>query len=206
MCDKLSIYLREIQVTLYETTGTLASVSTLCKTMKRLGFTRKKLKFVALQRSDVLRAEYITATCFCLLMRLTVIVKMVLESSDIHSVDFQPRGKRISTIGLMSTTTFLDCYITVGIVDGDVFFRFVQSSLLPHLMPLNGTNPNSVVILYNCSIHHLDDVVDLIHNVGAHVIFLPPYSPDLMPIEQCFNKVKLFLQEHDAAIQSQISQ
>ena len=119
-------------------------------------------------------------------------------------MDFQPRGKRISTIGLMSTTIFLDCYITVGIVDGDVFFRFVQSSLLPHLMPLNGTSPNSVVILDNCSIHHLDDVVDLIHNVGAHVIFLPPIY--LMPIEQCFNKVKLFLQEHDAAIQSEISQ
>ena len=93
----------------------------------------------------------------------------------------------------MSTTTFLDCYTTEGTVDGDVFYRFVQSSLLPHLMPFNGTNPNSVVILDNCSIHHLDDVVDLIHSVGAHVIFLPPYSPDLMPIEQCFNKVKLFL-------------
>lgn len=69
-------------------------------------------------------------------------------------------------------------------------------------MPFNGTNPNSIVILDNCSIHHLDDVVNLIHSVGAHVIFLPPYSPDLMPIEQCFNKIKLFLQEHDAAVQS----
>ena len=58
----------------------------------------------------------------------------------------------------MSTTTFLDCYTTEGTV-GDVFYRFVQSSLLPHLMPFNGTNPNSIVILDNCSIHHLDDVV-----------------------------------------------
>ena len=99
----------------------------------------------------------------------------------------------------MSKTTFLDCYTTEGTVDGDVFYRFVQSSLLPHLMPFNGTNPNSIVILDNCSIHHLDDVVDLIHSVGAHVVFLPPYSLDLMPIEQCFNKIKLFLQEHDAA-------
>ena len=53
VCEKPSIYLREIQATLFETTGTLASASTLCRTMKRLGFTRKKLKFVALQRSDV---------------------------------------------------------------------------------------------------------------------------------------------------------
>ena len=108
--------------------------------------------------------------------------------------------KRISTIGLMPTTTFLDCYTTEGTVDGDIFYRFVQSSLLPHLMPFNATN--NVVILDNCSIHHSDNVVGLIHSIGAHVIFLVPYSPDLMPIEQCFNKVKLFLQEHDKVIHS----
>lgn len=66
--------------------------------MKRLGFTRKKLKFVALQRSDVLRAEYqaevsmYNSDMFCLLMRLAVTVKMLLENSDIHSMDFQPRA------------------------------------------------------------------------------------------------------------------
>ena len=80
--------------------------------------------------------------------------------------------------------------------------QFVQSSLLPQLMPFNGTNHNSVVILDNCSIHHLQDILDLIHSVGALVVFLPPYSPDLMPIEECFNKVKLFLKEHEAAIQA----
>lgn len=103
------------------------------------------------------------------------------------------RGKRFSAIGLMSTTVCIDCYITEGTVNGDVFFEFVQSCLLPDLMPYNGTNPNSVVILDNCAIHHVRDVVDLIHSVGALVVFLPPYSPDLMPIEECFNKVKHFI-------------
>ncbi len=115
---------------------------------------------------------------------------------------FLSRGNRYSAIGIMFTTALLDCYITPGTVDGDVFYSFVQSSLLPQLMPYNGTNPNSVVILDNCSIHHLRDVVELIHSVGALVVFLPPYSPDLMPIEECFNKVKLFLVEHDAAFQA----
>ena len=54
----------------------------------------------------------------------------------------------------------------------------------------------------NCSIHHLQDILDLIHSVGALVVFLPPYSPDLMPIEECFNTVKLFLKEHEAALQA----
>ena len=69
-------------------------------------------------------------------------------------------------------------------------------------MPFNGTNPNSVVIMDNCSIHHLHDVIRLIHSVGALVLFLPPYSPDLMPIEECFSKVKHFLRLHEAVAQS----
>jgi transposase len=69
-------------------------------------------------------------------------------------------------------------------------------------MPFNGTNPNSVVIMDNCSIHHLHDVIKLIHSVGALVLFLPPYSPDLMPIEECFSKIKHFLRLHEAVAQS----
>ena len=71
-----------------------------------------------------------------------------------------------------------------------------------HLQPFNGINPNSVVVLDNCSIHHVEEVVALIQSVGALVLYLPPYSPDLMPIEECFNKVKQFLREHDACFQA----
>lgn len=42
----------------------------------------------------------------------------------------------------------------------------------------------------NASIHHVDGVVDLIADVGALIHFLPPYSPDYSPIEECFAKVK----------------
>ena len=82
------------------------------------------------------------------------------------------------------------------------FYHFVRHTLLPHLNVHNGENPNSVVILDNCSIHNLDDVIALIHSVGAIILYLPPYSPDLMPIEDCFNKVKLFLLENDACFQA----
>ena len=44
----------------------------------------------------------------------------------------------------------------------------------------------------NCSVHHVANVKSLIGEVGAllHVHYLPPYSPDLNPIEECFSKVK----------------
>ena len=53
-----SIYLKEIQLELERTTGTVAAVSTIFRTLKKLGFTRKKIQFVAIQRSDVLRARF----------------------------------------------------------------------------------------------------------------------------------------------------
>jgi len=74
---------------------------------------------------------------------------------------------------------------------------FLQSTLLPHLMPFDGNNPHSVVILDNCSIHHVEGITEMIEEVGALVHFLPPYSPDYNPIEQAFSKVNSTLKELD---------
>lgn len=62
--------------------------------------------------------------------------------------------------------------------------------MLPHLMPLDGKNLHSVVVMDNCIIHHGDEVVRKIQEVGALVHFLPTYSPDYAPIEEAFSKVK----------------
>ena len=51
-----------------------------------------------------------------------------------------------------------------------------------------------------CSIHHVAEVVKLINDVGAHVLFLPPYSPDLNPIEELFSKVKTILRSAEDAL------
>ena len=57
-------------------------------------------------------------------------------------------------------------------------------------MPYNGFNPHSVVIMDNCSIHHVPEVTKSIQDVGALLHFLPAYSPDFAPIEETFSKVK----------------
>ena len=53
----------------------------------------------------------------------------------------------------------------------------------------------------NCSIHHTGRAVELIQSTGALLHFLPPYSPDLSPIEQLFSKVKVCLKENGKAIE-----
>ena len=87
----------------------------------------------------------------------------------------------------------LDVRLVKRTTDGDTFYSFVEKSLLPHLLPFDGSNPHSVVIMHNCFIHHIGEVVKMIEEVGAIVHFLPPYSPDFMPIELAFSKVKTSL-------------
>ena len=97
----------------------------------------------------------------------------------------------------MSITGLLDVKTITGTSDGDAFYDFVYTNLLSHLMPFNGTNPHSVVILDNCSIHHVPEVAKSIQDVGAILVYLPPYSMDLNPIEELFSKVKKVMKSSD---------
>ena len=64
---------------------------------------------------------------------------------------------------------------------------------------ITGSNPKSILIMDNCSIHHIQEVADYLQSVGILVIFLPPYSPDLNPL---FSFLKYYLKEHDEIIQA----
>ena len=96
----------------------------------------------------------------------------------------------------------LDVHITTESVDRDtcMFCDYVEWCLLPYVMPFNCTNPRSVVVMNNASIHHVEKVVALIEDVGAVVVYLPPYFPDIMPIEVCFSKVKAYLRANNSLI------
>lgn len=74
-----------------------------------------------------------------------------------------------------------------GAIDGDSFLAFVQQVLVPSL------RRGDVVIMDNLSSHKLAQVRQAIEAVGASLLFIPPYSPDLNPIEQAFAKLKAAL-------------
>ena len=97
----------------------------------------------------------------------------------------------------------LDVDIVKGSVNGDRFTKFVNNTLVPILKPFDGNNSLSVVIMDNASIHHVDGVEHAIeHNSQAKVVFLPPYSPDLMPLEEVLSKVKSIIKENDKVFQT----
>ncbi len=74
-----------------------------------------------------------------------------------------------------------------GAINGDVFEAFVEHVLVPKL------RPGDVVVMDNLSSHKRARTRELIESSGAELVFLPPYSPDLNPIEMIFSKVKQML-------------
>ena len=96
-------------------------------------------------------------------------------------------------------------YIAEGSVDGETFLDFIRRCLIPVLVPFDGLSPNSVVVMDNASIHHVDSVVETIPSVGAFVRFLPPYSTDINLIEEVFGEVKHYLQANNTCFQETLS-
>jgi transposase len=80
-------------------------------------------------------------------------------------------------------------YVFDGPINGERFLAWVQQMLVPALQP------GDVVILDNLSSHKAPEVRKAIRKAKARLFFLPPYSPDLNPIEQVFSKLKRLLRK-----------
>lgn len=76
-----------------------------------------------------------------------------------------------------------------GPINGDTFHAYVKHMLVPTL------NPGDVVVLDNLGSHKGKKVRDAIRSVGARLLFLPPYSPDLNPIKHVFAKLKYMMRK-----------
>ena len=68
------------------------------------------------------------------------------------------RGKRYSVITAMSTRGIEDIDINEGTTNGDKFTTFLEQHILPNMQPFNGSNPRSILVLDNASIHHVNRV------------------------------------------------
>ena len=197
------MYLHELQEIVCVLTGVHVSKSSLCTFLKGMNFTRQKMQIVAKQRDDDLREQFFADVSLYKQDMLIFIDESGSDNRDTlrkygYSIRGKPprslkllvRGERVSVIAALSNDGVETLRVVRGTGDGDTFLEFVERELLPVLQPFNGMNPNSVVIMDNCSVHHVARVKSLISEVGALLHYLPPYSPDLNPIEKCFSKVK----------------
>jgi transposase len=123
---------------------------------------------------------------------LTRLCGRALKGQRVHAST--PRGRwqtttMMSSIGLDGTTA---CMALEGTTDTESFRAYVEAVLVPTL------RPGDLVVMDNLSPHKSDPTLALIAQAGAQVLFLPPYSPDLNPIEKMWSKVKALLRAMEA--------
>lgn len=111
-----------------------------------------------------------------------------------RAVDSSPGGHWNTTTMIAAVT--IDGYQAPMVIQGatnrEVFKVYVEKFLLPTL------EPGDCVVLDNLSAHKGDEIREMIESVGAELWFLPPYSPDLNPIEKMWSKVKAILRKTKA--------
>ena len=111
-----------------------------------------------------------------------------------RAVDSTPLSKPKNTTILSSIQLNGTLHYTTfsGGTTVERFKRYLETELLPHL------NGNSVLVMDNMKSHHAKAVKNLLDSSGVRYIYLPPYSPDLNPIEKLWSKVKSLLRKFKA--------
>lgn len=104
-----------------------------------------------------------------------------------HAPRPQKRYKNVSLIGALSLKGVITQISLIGATDGLTFEAFISQKLVPKLWK------GACVVMDNCSIHKGKEIEDLIEAAGAKLLYLPPYSPDFSPIENCWSKIKSIL-------------
>jgi transposase len=79
--------------------------------------------------------------------------------------------------------------VTDGAMNGEIFLAYIRQFLVRTL------NPGDLVVMDNLSVHKVAGVRTAIEAAGANLMYLPPYSPDLNPIEMAFSKLKALLRK-----------
>lgn len=96
-------------------------------------------------------------------------------------------GANVTLLGALSRSG-LEALMTIdGATDGAVFRAFVEQVLCPTL------TAGDIVVMDNLRAHKVAGIEEAITRCGARLIYLPPYSPDLSPIEPCWSKLKMCL-------------
>lgn len=104
------------------------------------------------------------------------------------------RGKRVSILAALNIDGFMSWATTRGTFSRQNFHNAFAATVVPKLNPW--PLPNSIVIMDNAKIHMYKELEDVIHQCGARLLFLPPYSPQLNPIEVCFGRLKRWIQKN----------
>lgn len=146
------------------------------------------------------------------LERLAFIDETSLKTNMAKTTGWAPCGQRLvdyTPFGHWRTQTFIGAlrqdrldapWVIDGAMNGELFNSYVETQLAPTL------RAGDVVILDNLSSHKSPGAAQTLRQIGAWFLFLPPYSPDLNPIEMAFSKLKALIRKAAARTYDQLWQ
>ncbi len=187
-------------------TGVQRSNATICRALRKLGFTRKKLRAFSRRRNEAAAQAFLTdilrhhSPSDLLFVDETSkdgralrgsFGYAALGESPIAENGLYPRGKRVSSLCSFDLTGFVDWVHTDGTYNRQRFRVAARHAVVRHV------RPGTVVILDNARIHKDPGFVREVNAAGGIVRFLPPYCFDLTPLDNgAFGMVKRYLQKH----------
>jgi transposase len=118
----------------------------------------------------------------------------------IHEATPGGHWKIMTILGAMSLRGMIATMTIEEPTDADIFLAYVEQVLCPALQP------GDVVVMDNLSSHKVAGVREWIESAGAELLYLPPYSPDLNPIEKAWAKLKQLLRSAKARTKQALEQ
>lgn len=206
---------KEVDLTLEElcnryedTFGIRVSIGTMYNTLERLNITRKKKTFSDPKKStDEVKAKkeiydkkletiapekrfYLDETGTCL--NMSPLYGRSYQGERAYDKRPTHPGKRVNTIAILTTEGIKAQYNFIGSLNAKLFIYYLAMFVLPILID------RQTLIMDNHPVHRAESVQNYLNQNNIKFLYLPPYSPDLNPIEEAFSKFKQYIKKQKA--------
>jgi transposase len=131
---------------------------------------------------------------------MTRLYARCVGGARIHEAAPQGNWKILTILGAISTRGMVAAMTIEAATDREIFLAYLEQVLCPKLYP------GDVVVMDNLSSHKVQGVRETIEAAGAQLLYLPPYSPDLNPIEKAWAKLKQLLRAVKARTKDTLDQ
>ncbi|CRG92909.1 hypothetical protein PISL3812_09987 [Talaromyces islandicus] len=210
LCDHLlekpALYLDEMAVFLWDEFNIYVTISTISKALTSIGWSKKTARQKAKERNRDLRNEYFNyISDFSSDQLLFVDESGCDKRAGFRRTAWSPlgvapiqvckfhRGQRYQILPAYTQDGIILSRIFQGSTDATIFEDFIEQ-LLEHCG--KWPEPKSVLVMDNASFHHSDRINEMCLRKGVKLVYLPPYSPDLNPIEEFFAELKAFIRRN----------
>jgi len=208
LSEEVDLTLEELRNRYEEAYGIRVSIGTMYNTLERLNITRKKKTFSdpkkstsevevkkeiydkKLEEIEPEKRFYLDETGSCL--NMTPLYGRSRQGKRVYDKKPTNSGTRVNTVAILSEEGIKAQYNYTDSLTAELFIFYLATFVLPILID------GQTVILDNHPVHHAKIVQNYLKQNNIKFLYLPPYSPELNPIEEAFSKIKQYIKKQKA--------